>query len=63
MLTLTEQNVVTQLKNLQSHPAVANRLLAGDLGLHGWIYHIGVGGVTVYNQASGNFQAPASEQA
>jgi carbonic anhydrase len=55
--------VVTQLKNLQSHPAVANRLLAGDLALHGWIYHIGVGGVTVYNQASGKFQVPASELA
>ena len=61
LLSLTEQNVVTQLKNLQSHPAVANRLLAGDLALHGWIYHIGVGGVTVYDERSGKFETPAAE--
>jgi carbonic anhydrase len=50
--------VVTQLENLQSHPAVANRLLAGDRALHGWIYHIGVGGVTVYDERSGKFETP-----
>jgi carbonic anhydrase len=61
LLTLTEENVVTQLKNLRTHPAVANRLLQGDLSLHGWIYHIGAGAVTVYNEANGKFEPTASE--
>src|ERR1700687_3366242 len=46
LLALTEQNVVAQLENLRSHPAVAARLEEGDLALHGWVYHIGAGAVT-----------------
>ncbi len=59
VLAATEENVVTQLKNLRSHPAVANRLLEGDLSLHGWVYHIGAGGVTVYDEQSGKFDTPS----
>jgi carbonic anhydrase len=58
LLTVTEENVVAQLKNLRSHPAVANRLLEGNLSLHGWVYHIGPGVVTAYNDASGKFETP-----
>jgi carbonic anhydrase len=58
LLALTEENVVTQLKNLRSHPAVANRLLEGNLSLHGWIYHIGAGVVSSYNEGSGKFETP-----
>jgi carbonic anhydrase len=49
LLALTERNVVEQLKNLQTHPAVAARLEQGSLKLHGWVYHIGKGIVTTYN--------------
>jgi len=49
LLTLTERNVIEQLKNLQTHPAVAARLEKGDLKLHGWVYHIGKGLVTTYS--------------
>jgi carbonic anhydrase len=59
LLALTEQNVVAQLKNLRTHPAVAARLKEGDLELHGWVYHIGAGAVTAYNEASGKFLAPS----
>jgi carbonic anhydrase len=55
LLTLAEQNVVAQLKNLRSHPAVAARLKRGDLALHGWVYHIGSGTVTAYDEESGKF--------
>ena len=55
---MTEENVVTQLKNLRSHPAVANRLIDGNLSLHGWVYHIGPGVVTAYNEKTGKFEAP-----
>jgi carbonic anhydrase len=56
MLAITEHNVVAQLKNLHSHPAVAARLEEGDLALHGWVYHIGEGDVTTYNEATHKFE-------
>src|SRR5579864_6983891 len=60
LLALTEENVAAQLKNLRSHPTVAARLEQGDLALHGWVYHIGPGTVTAYNQASRRFETTAS---
>jgi len=49
-----------QLKNLRSHPTVAARMEKGDLALHGWVYHIGPGTVTAYNEASRTFESTAS---
>ena len=49
LLALTEYNVVEQLKNLRTHPAVEDRLRQGNLRLHGWVYHIGKGTVCAYN--------------
>ena len=60
LLALTEENVAAQLKNLRSHPTVAARLEKGDLALHGWVYHIGPGTVTVYNEASRTFETTTS---
>jgi carbonic anhydrase len=60
LLALSEDNVVAQLKNLRSHPTVAARLEQGDLTLHGWVYHIGSGTVTAYNEASRKFETTAS---
>src|SRR6202049_2334949 len=60
LLALPEDNVVAQLKNLRSNPAVAARLETGDLALHGWVYHIGPGTVTAYNQASRTFETTTS---
>jgi carbonic anhydrase len=56
VLALTEQNVVAQLENLRTHPTVAARVKEGDLALHGWVYHIGPGTVTAYDEESGKFQ-------
>src|SRR6185295_8775824 len=50
LLALAEANVVAQLEHLRSHPAVAARLAEGDLALHGWVYHIGPGTVTVFDE-------------
>jgi carbonic anhydrase len=55
LLELTEHNVAAQLRNLRTHPAVAARLEEGDLALHGWVYHIGPGKVTAYDEESGKF--------
>jgi carbonic anhydrase len=60
LLALTEKNVIAQLKNLRSHPAVAARLEEGDLALHGWVYHIGPGMVTAYSEENGRFETPAA---
>ncbi|MFY9939872.1 MAG: carbonic anhydrase [Silvibacterium sp.] len=57
LLAVTERNVVDQLKNLQTHPGVAARLKDRDLKLTGWVYHIGSGVVTAYDEASGKFSA------
>ena len=54
-LQLAERNVVEQLKNLRSHPSVAARLKQGSLRIHGWVYHIGTGLVTSYNQGQDQF--------
>jgi carbonic anhydrase len=55
LLTLTERNVVEQLKNLGTHPTVASQLEQGNLKLHGWVYHIGQGTVTTYDPAREQF--------
>jgi carbonic anhydrase len=60
LLALTEANVVAQLQSLRSHPAVAARMEHGDLALHGWVYHIGSGTVTAYDQQSRKFETPAA---
>jgi carbonic anhydrase len=38
-----------QLDHLRSHPSVAEKLSAGQLKLHGWVYHIATGEVTAYD--------------
>ena len=56
LLAVTERNVVDQLKNLQTHPGVAARMKDGDLTLTGWVYHIGPGKVTAWDEKSGEFR-------
>lgn len=37
---LTEENVVSQLDHLRTHPSVAARLARGRLNLYGWVFDI-----------------------
>lgn len=50
-----EENVLAQVENLRTHPAVADGLVAGDLKLHGWVYQIETGRVLAYDPAYGQF--------
>ncbi|MFO0851495.1 MAG: carbonic anhydrase [Gemmataceae bacterium] len=50
-----EENVLVQLENLRTLPAVAGRLVRGDLRLHGWVYKIETGEVFAYDPAGGQF--------
>ena len=55
LLAVTEANVLLQLQNLKTHPAVSAGLEAGTLDLHGWVYHIGSGAVTCHDTAASKF--------
>jgi carbonic anhydrase len=55
LLRVTEENVLLQLQHLRTHPAVAARVATGDIGLHGWIYHIETGAVTCYDEGAKTF--------
>ena len=46
---LIEQNVVTQLEHLKTHPSVAKALARGELELYGLVYRIGSGDVVAYD--------------
>ena len=51
-----QENVLQQLENLRTHPAVAARLAYGDLKLHGWVYKIETGEVFAYDPRRGQFE-------
>jgi carbonic anhydrase len=44
-----EANVIVQLDHLRTHPAVADKLQADRIQLHGWVYEIATGAVTRYD--------------
>lgn len=57
-----EENVLVQLENLRTLPAVASRLVRGDLHLHGWVYKIETGEVFAFDPACGQFVPIAQYQ-
>jgi carbonic anhydrase len=63
LLAHTEHNVVAQLNNLRSHPAVSARLEKNNLALHGWVYDIGRGTVTAWDEESRRFFPVAEKSA
>ena len=50
-----QENVLVQLENLRTHPAVAAALAAGKLKLHAWVYKIETGQVFAYAPGRGQF--------
>ena len=50
-----QENVLAQLENLRTHPAVAARLARGSLHLHGWVYKLESGQVFAYDNETGQF--------
>jgi len=57
---VTRENIALQMQHLRTHPAVAAKLAAGKVTLHGWLYNIGTGEVQRYDDASGAM-VPLSE--
>lgn len=52
---LTEENIILQMKHLETHPSVSAKLATGDIELHGWVYNIGEGTVSCYDRDTGKF--------
>jgi len=52
---LTEFNVLMQLENLRTHPAVEAGLAKGELEIQGWVYDIGRGAISVADEQTGKF--------
>jgi len=52
---MVEENVVTQLNHLRTHPCVAAREEKGELNLHGWVYEIETSRVRAYDPARRSF--------
>jgi carbonic anhydrase len=51
-----EQNVLTQIENLETYPIIRSKLHGGQLTLHAWIYEIETGGVFAYDASIGQFK-------
>jgi carbonic anhydrase len=60
LTTAIEENVLVQIENLRTHPAVAAGIAAGNLKLHGWVYKIETGEVFSFDHERGQF-VPVSE--
>jgi carbonic anhydrase len=52
---LIEENVLLQLNHLRTHPSVAGKIAQKKLAVCGWVYDIGNGHVSMYDEAIGNF--------
>ena len=56
LLTATvEENVLVQVENLRTHPAVAAGLATSTLKLHAWVYKIETGQVFAFDPQQGQF--------
>jgi carbonic anhydrase len=56
-LTLTvEENVLSQIENLRTHPTVRAKIARGELALYGWVYKMETGEVFQYDHESGQYE-------
>ena len=58
---LVGDNVLTQIENLRTYPAVRSMLHRGDLSLHGWIYNINDGSILAYDSERHAFVPPFTD--
>jgi carbonic anhydrase len=53
--SMVRENVIAQLANIKTHPAVALKLAQGKLNLHGWIYDIESGSIDALDGVTHQF--------
>jgi len=56
-----EENVLTQIENLRTYPAIHSKLHQGEMELHGWMYHIETGEILEYSAARGTYLPPQTQ--
>jgi len=56
MRIVEKENILAQLRNIQTYPFVAKALEDRLLYLHGWYYDIGAGDVFAYDPTNENFE-------
>ena len=57
LLRLTEKlNVVSQIENLLTYPAVKRKYENGEIFIHGWMYDIKTGEIEYYNAEIGEYE-------
>ncbi len=50
-----EENILTQIQNLETYPVIRSKLHSGQLYLHAWVYEIETGKVFAYNASNSQF--------
>lgn len=58
---LIEENVLLQLRHIQTHPQVAAKCATNKVQLHAWVYDIGSGEVKAYDEEAKRF-VPVEEK-
>jgi carbonic anhydrase len=53
---LAEYNVLAQMENLKTHPAIVSRLESNEVEIHGWLYDIADGSVREANPKTRQFE-------
>ena len=48
--SVTQENVLLQIRRLEQYPEISKRLAKGDIEIHGWVYEIGDGTIRYFNQ-------------
>ncbi len=56
-----EENVLTQIENLRTYPAIHSKLHKGEIELHGWMYHIETGEILEYSPTRGTYLSPQTQ--
>ena len=56
-----QENVLAQIDNLKTHPAVASRLARKKLEIHAWVYKFETGEVFAHNAEEGQFKLLTEE--
>ena len=55
LMEMTKENVVMQLKHLETHPSVASKLAVGSVRMHGWLYDIPKGEMLCFDPRTDDF--------
>ena len=53
--SVTQENVLLQIRRLEQYPEISKRLTTGDIEIHGWVYEIADGTIKCFNSEKQRF--------